>query len=326
MSFASIPEILEDILLGKPVIIVDDETRENEGDLIIAAECVTSEAIAFMATKGCGLICLAMEESQAAQLGLPLVAGVRWDKFSTAFTVSIEAAKGVTTGISAHDRSHTIQTAIQDIATAMDIVTPGHVFPIVARKSGVLERAGHTEAAVDLARLAGLKPAGVIVEIMLPSGEMARVPDLIPYAKEHGLKIGTIKDLIAWRLRTETLLAICDIPAPNAGEGGIIHGFSRLYDGGGQHVAVVHKNEGYDKDCSVLLVTCNPLALGEVYCNPAVYAKHHQAIQNIQKQGGIVLFLSNGTENFIEAETAKILDFLSKKYALVYSVENSAKV
>ncbi len=206
MPVASIEEALEDIRAGKMVIVTDDEDRENEGDLVMAAEKVTPEAINFMAKYGRGLICLALPPEDVERLQLPLQPRRHGTRFDTAFTVSIEARYGVTTGISAYDRAHTIKVAIDPESGPEDIVTPGHVFPIRAREGGVLVRAGHTEASVDLARLAGLKPAGVICEIMNDDGSMARMPDLEKFAAKHGLKIITIRDLIAYRLRNESLV------------------------------------------------------------------------------------------------------------------------
>ncbi len=206
MPVASIEEALEDIRAGKMVIVTDDEDRENEGDLVMAAEKVTPEAINFMAKYGRGLICLALPPEDVERLQLPLQPRRHGTRFDTAFTVSIEARYGVTTGISAYDRAHTIKVAIDPKSGPEDIVTPGHVFPIRAREGGVLVRAGHTEASVDLARLAGLKPAGVICEIMNDDGSMARMPDLEKFAAKHGLKIITIRDLIAYRLRNESLV------------------------------------------------------------------------------------------------------------------------
>ncbi|MCC7305446.1 MAG: 3,4-dihydroxy-2-butanone-4-phosphate synthase [Alphaproteobacteria bacterium] len=203
--FSSIEEIVADIRAGKPVIIVDDEDRENEGDLIIAAEKATAENINFMAREGRGLICLPMEQAMVDRLGLELM-GRGNARNRTAFTVSIEAKEGITTGISAADRAKTILTAIDPKSGPEDIATPGHVFPLLAKEGGVLVRAGHTEAAVDLAKMAGLSGAGVICEIMNDDGTMARLPDLVSYAQRHGLKLGTIADLISYRRRTETLV------------------------------------------------------------------------------------------------------------------------
>ncbi|MCK6489222.1 MAG: 3,4-dihydroxy-2-butanone-4-phosphate synthase [Planctomycetes bacterium] len=207
-QFTPIPEVIAAIRQGRMVVLVDDEDRENEGDLIIAAEHADPRSIAFMATKGCGLICLAMEGRMLDRLGLPLMTRDNRAKLATAFTLSIEAREGVTTGISAADRSRTVQVAIADDAGPEDVVSPGHVFPLRARDGGVLVRPGHSEASVDLSRLAGLKPAAVICEIMRPDGEMARLPDLEPYCREHGLPLATIADLIAYRERTETSVAL----------------------------------------------------------------------------------------------------------------------
>lgn len=203
---STIDEILDDVRNGKPVILVDDEDRENEGDLVIAAQMATPDTINFMAKEGRGLICLPMERSMVERLGLELMGRGNNSRFRTAFTVSIEAREGITTGISAADRAKTIQTAIRPDTGPQDIATPGHVFPLLAKDGGVLVRAGHTEAAVDLARMAGFSGAGVICEIMNDDGTMARLPDLTLYAEKHNLKIGTIADLIAYRRRTESLI------------------------------------------------------------------------------------------------------------------------
>jgi 3,4-dihydroxy 2-butanone 4-phosphate synthase/GTP cyclohydrolase II len=205
-ALASIEEIIEDARNGKMFILIDDEDRENEGDLVIPAEMATPEAVNFMAKFGRGLICLAMTRERIDELGLPLMPRKHSSRHETAFTVSIEAKEGVTTGISAADRARTIAVAIDPACGRDEIVTPGHVFPLVAREGGVLVRAGHTEAAVDLARMAGLLPAGVICEIMNDDGTMARLPDLIQFAQYHGLKVGTIADLIAHRRRTESIV------------------------------------------------------------------------------------------------------------------------
>ena len=191
--------LLEEAAAGRPFILVDAEDRENEGDVIIPADAATSEIIAFMAREARGLICLALTPERAAHLKLKPMAETNRSGMGTAFTVSIEAATGVTTGISAADRARTIAAAIAPDATADDVVSPGHMFPLVAQAGGVLARAGHTEAAVDLARLAGRDPSGVICEIMNDDGTMARLPELIVFARRHGLKIGTIADLIAYR-------------------------------------------------------------------------------------------------------------------------------
>jgi len=201
---SSIEEILEDARAGKMFILVDDEGRENEGDLIIPASMATPEAINFMARYGRGLICLSLSGERVQKLGLPLMAQRNESRHGTAFTVSIEARQGISTGISAADRARTVAVAIDPDSDGTDIATPGHIFPLMARDGGVLVRAGHTEAAVDVARLSGLSPAGVICEIMNDDGTMARMPDLVKFAQFHGLKIGTIADLIKYRRTTET--------------------------------------------------------------------------------------------------------------------------
>jgi 3,4-dihydroxy 2-butanone 4-phosphate synthase/GTP cyclohydrolase II len=203
---AAAEDIIEEARKGRMFILVDDEDRENEGDLVIPAQWATSEAINFMAKHARGLICLAMTRERVEQLGLKLMAQHNGTRHQTAFTVSIEAREGVTTGISAADRARTVAVAIDPSCGPQDIVTPGHVFPLVARDGGTLERTGHTEAAVDLARLAGLTPAGVICEIMNDDGTMARRNDLITFAQRHGLKIGTIADLIAYRRRYDSII------------------------------------------------------------------------------------------------------------------------
>src|SRR5579871_5891537 len=198
-----IDEVLADLRRGRMVIIMDDEDRENEGDLLIAADCVRPEDINFMARYGRGLICLTLTRERCAQLRLPLMVSDNAARQRTNFTVSIEAAEGVTTGISAHDRAHTVRTAVRADARPEDLRQPGHIFPIMAQPGGVLTRAGHTEAGCDLARLAGFEPAAVIVEIMNDDGTMARRPELEGFARSHNLKIGTIADLIRYRLRNE---------------------------------------------------------------------------------------------------------------------------
>ena len=204
--FATVEEAIEDIRQGKFVVVVDAADRENEGDLTIAAQFATPEAINFMAMHARGLICLCLTEERCDELGLRQMTDRNETPYGTAFTVSIEAREGVTTGISAHDRSHTIQVAIDPSKAADSLVQPGHVFPLRSKPGGVLQRAGQTEAAVDLARLAGLNPAGVVCEIMNEDGTMARIPDLVPYCERHGVKLVTVADLIEYRRRTEKLV------------------------------------------------------------------------------------------------------------------------
>jgi len=206
MSISSIPEIIAEIQAGHMVVLVDEEDRENEGDLLMAAEFVTPASINFMAKHGRGLICLTLTEERCRQLNLPLMVNNNRSQLGTAFTVSIEAARGVTTGISAADRARTVQAAVKRDAGPEDIVQPGHIFPLMAQKGGVLVRAGHTEAGCDLAQLGGLTPAAVICEVLKDDGDMARLPDLLEFAGQHNLKVGTIADLIHYRSRTESLV------------------------------------------------------------------------------------------------------------------------
>ncbi len=232
-SIERVHRAIEDIRAGRMVILVDDEDRENEGDLVMAAELVTPEAINFMARHGRGLICLALTEAKVAALELPMMVDANRSSRTTAFTVSIEAAQGVTTGISARDRAHTIRTAVAPEARPADLVSPGHVFPLRARPGGVLQRTGHTEGSVDLAQLAGLLPAGVICEIMNEDGSMARMPDLVRFADEHGLRILTIADLIQFRLQQERLvrrLTTAELELPS-GARWTAHTYATLDDG-----------------------------------------------------------------------------------------------
>ena len=236
-----IEDILEDARNGRPYILVDAEDRENEGDVIIPAQFATPDQINFMARHARGLICLAITADRARQLRLPPMAAENRTSTGTAFTVSIEAKDGVTTGISAADRARTVQVAVDPARTADDIVSPGHVFPLVARDGGVLVRTGHTEAAVDISRMAGLTPAGVICEIMNDDGTMARLPDLVAFAQLHGLKIGTIADLIAYRRRTERYVErIMDTPFESVHGGPFRLMLYRNTIEGAEHVALVH--------------------------------------------------------------------------------------
>jgi len=235
-----IEDIIEDARNGRPYILVDAEDRENEGDVIIPAQFATPDQINFMAKHARGLICLAMTDERARRLRLPPMAAENRAGMGTAFTVSIEAREGVTTGISAADRARTIQVAVDPTRDADDIVSPGHVFPLVAREGGVLVRAGHTEAAVDISRLAGLTPAGVICEIMNDDGTMARLPDLVAFAQLHGLKIGTIADLIAYRRRTERFVErVLETPFDSVHGGPFRLMLYRNVIEGAEHVALV---------------------------------------------------------------------------------------
>jgi len=238
-AISPVEDIIEDARNGRMFILVDHEDRENEGDLIIPAQMATPDAINFMATHGRGLICLALTGERIDALGLPLMASYNSSRHETAFTISIEAREGVTTGISAHDRAHTVAVAIDPTKGPQDIATPGHVFPLRARDGGVLIRAGHTEAAVDIARLAGLNPSGVICEIMKDDGTMARLPDLVAFAQKHGLKIGTISDLIAYRHKHDNLVHESDSRHVTSAYGGdwLMRIFTDQTDGT-EHVAL----------------------------------------------------------------------------------------
>jgi 3,4-dihydroxy 2-butanone 4-phosphate synthase/GTP cyclohydrolase II len=292
MSVAKIEEILEDLKQGKMIILVDDEDRENEGDLTMAAEKVTPEAINFMAKYGRGLICLSLEPEIVDRLKLPLMVTDNRSPFKTAFTVSVEARQGVTTGISAADRAHTIQTAIADDAVPDDLVQPGHVFPLRARRGGVLFRTGQTEGSVDLARLAGLKPAGVICEVMNDDGTMARMPDLRKFADQHGLKIATVADVIAYRMRKESFVhkaAETVLPTP-FGEFKAVAFVNDIDDY--EHLALI-KGE-IDPDKEVLVRVHSQCLTGDVFgsyrCDCGTQLE--KAMQMVQEQGlGVILYL-----------------------------------
>ncbi|MCX8500956.1 MAG: 3,4-dihydroxy-2-butanone-4-phosphate synthase [Alphaproteobacteria bacterium] len=239
-SIGPIPELIAECAAGRMVILMDDEGRENEGDLVIPASFASAEAVNFMAKYGRGLICLALTRSRVEELGLPLMAAHNRSRHETAFTVSIEAREGISTGISAADRARTISVATDPGCGAGDLVSPGHVFPLVARDGGVLVRSGHTEAAVDLARLAGLHPAGVICEIMNDDGTMARLPDILKFAAHHQLKVGTIADLIAHRRQSDSLIERTAVYPYNDGSGNEFKAvLYRSKFGYGEHLALV---------------------------------------------------------------------------------------
>ncbi|MGD9160512.1 MAG: bifunctional 3,4-dihydroxy-2-butanone-4-phosphate synthase/GTP cyclohydrolase II [Desulfobacteraceae bacterium] len=292
MTISRIEDVIEDLKNGKMIILVDDEDRENEGDLTMAAEKVTPEAINFMAKYGRGLICLSLEPDLVEQLNLPLMVDNNKSPFNTAFTVSIEAREGVTTGISAHDRAKTILTAVKDDAKPEDLVQPGHIFPLRARKGGVLFRTGQTEGSVDLARLAGLKPAGVICEIMKDDGTMARMPDLIEFAEEHDLKIATVADIIAYRMRNESFVHIVAetvLPTPY-GEFKA-YGFVNDIDDY-EHLALVKGDIDTEKE--ILVRVHSQCLTGDVFgsyrCDCGTQLE--KAMEIIQKEGlGIILYL-----------------------------------
>jgi 3,4-dihydroxy 2-butanone 4-phosphate synthase/GTP cyclohydrolase II len=293
MPVARIEDAIEDIRQGKMVILVDDEDRENEGDLTMAAEMVTPEAINFMAKYGRGLICLTLTAEKCEQLRLPLMVSSNTSSFGTAFTVSIEAKKGVTTGISAADRAHTILTAVAEGAKSEDLARPGHVFPLRARTGGVLVRAGQTEGSVDLARLAGLKPSGVICEIMNDDGTMARMPHLKKFAREHGLKICTIADLVAYRLKHELLVRrAADVLLPSS-YGGDFRAIAFENDVDNlEHLALVKGEIRGDEP--VLVRVHSECLTGDVFgsrrCDCA--DQLHRAMEMIDADGrGVVLYM-----------------------------------
>jgi 3,4-dihydroxy 2-butanone 4-phosphate synthase/GTP cyclohydrolase II len=300
-AISTTAELIEEAKAGRIFIMIDDEDRENEGDLIIPAEHATPEAINFMARYGRGLICLALDRSRVETLGLPLVARQNSSRHQTAFTVSIEAREGVTTGISAADRSRTIQVAIDPESTARDIVTPGHVFPLAARDGGVLVRTGHTEAAVDIARMAGLDPSAVICEIMNDDGSMARLPDLIAFAQLHGFKIGTIEDLISYRRRTEKLIErILEQPFTSRTGGDfrlIIYANKVAY---AEHIALVKGDVSTPGPVLVRMHSVNILddVLGDMASNRS--RDLHASMEAIGREGrGVVVLIREGYPTFL---------------------------
>jgi 3,4-dihydroxy 2-butanone 4-phosphate synthase/GTP cyclohydrolase II len=251
MSISSTQEIVAELRAGRMVILVDEEDRENEGDLVLAADFVTPEAINFMVKYARGLVCLTLTEARCEQLALPMMTSRNGTSFGTNFTVSIEAAEGVTTGISAADRAKTIATAVAKNAQPSDIVQPGHIFPLKAQKGGVLMRAGHTEAGCDLTEMAGLTPASVICEIMKDDGTMARLPDLLEFAKEHNLKIGTIADLIHYRSQNESLVERVAERVADTASGEFRLVAFRDKPSGSAHLALVHGDIRPDQECLV---------------------------------------------------------------------------
>jgi 3,4-dihydroxy 2-butanone 4-phosphate synthase/GTP cyclohydrolase II len=294
MPISTIEEALEDIRAGKMVILVDDEDRENEGDLTLAAEKISAEAINFMARYGRGLICLSLTQEKIEQLQIPMMIGHNTSPFRTAFTVSIEAKQGVTTGISAADRATTILTAIADDAGPDDLVMPGHIFPLRARKGGVLVRTGQTEGSVDLARLAGLKPAGVICEIMKDDGTMARLPDLEIFATEYNLKIVTVRDIIEYRLRNESFVhraATTVLPTLYGGEFTAIAYTNDIDDS--EHLALV-KGEITPEDEVLVRVHSECLTgdvLGSLRCDCGKQLQ--AAMKMVEREGkGVILYMA----------------------------------
>lgn len=292
-AISPIEEVIEDARNGRMYILVDHEDRENEGDLCIPAQMCTPEAINFMATYGRGLICLTLTGERIEALDLPLMASQNSSRHTTAFTVSIEAREGVSTGISAHDRARTVAVAIDAGKTGADIATPGHIFPLRARDGGVLVRAGHTEAATDVARLAGLNPSGVICEIMNDDGTMARLPDLVAFAQRHGLKIGTISDLIAYRRRYDNLVKLESESQITSEFGG--DWTMRVYTDttqGAQHIALIKGDISGDAPVLVRMHGLDPM-LDMVGTGPKGRAfEFSQAMKDVAAEGrGVVVLL-----------------------------------
>ncbi len=293
MAVSSIEAAIQDIRAGKMIILVDDEDRENEGDLCMAAEAVTPEAINFMAMYGRGLICLSLSPDITDQLGLPMMVQDNKSPYGTGFTISIEARTGVSTGISAADRCRTIQAASAPGASPRDIISPGHIFPLRARKGGVLVRTGQTEGSVDLARLAGMRTAGIICEIMKDDGSMARMPDLEVFAEQHGLKIVTIADLVAYRLREDTLVqrvAEARLPTLHAGEFKII-AYTNEVDGY-EHLALVKGDISPEEP--ILVRVHSECLTGDVFnsarCDCG--SQLHAAMQMVEQEGkGVILYM-----------------------------------
>lgn len=300
MTFATIPEVLAALQRGEMIVLVDDEDRENEGDLVMAAQFADTKSIAFMATKGCGLICLAMAGTLLDRLGLPLMTTDNRSRMGTAFTLSIEAREGVTTGISAADRARTVQVAITPESRPQDIVVPGHVFPLRARDGGVLVRAGHTEAAVDLAQLAGLTQAGVICEIMQSDGSMARLPELQVFARTHGLLLASIADLIAWRETRESLVQLvaeADIPT----ESGPFRAYAWANTLNGEHHLALVRGErlGPGRVCPdpVLVRVQQEAVLADVFTVVPNRIDLRQCLARIAAAGEGVLLVVNDVAN-----------------------------
>jgi 3,4-dihydroxy 2-butanone 4-phosphate synthase/GTP cyclohydrolase II len=299
--FTDVPGAVEEIKAGRMIVVVDDEDRENEGDLTLAAEHVTPEAINFMAKHGRGLICLTLTEERADYLRLGPMTQQNSSRFGTAFTETIEAREGVTTGISAHDRAHTIKVAINPASTANDLARPGHVFPLRARKGGVLVRAGQTEASVDLARMAGLIPAGVICEIMKDDGTMARVPDLIEFCTQHGMKMLTVAELIRYRLQNERYIvrvAESEVPTPY-GEFRMI-AYESEVTGGESHIALVKGDVSKGEESVLVRVHSHCLA-GDIFgttlcdCHRIV----QRSLKAIADEGrGALIYLHNTSRGF----------------------------
>ena len=302
---ASAEDIIAEARAGRMFILVDDEDRENEGDLVIPAQFATPEAVNFMIRHARGLVCLAMTRSRVEKLGLPLMSQSNGSRHQTAFTVSIEAREGVSTGISAADRAHTIAVAINPETGRDDIATPGHVFPLLAREGGSLVRAGHTEASVDIARLAGLLPAGVICEIIRDDGEMARMPDLVSFAQHHGLKLGTIADLIAYRRRTERLVKKITDGTMNHAVGGEwrVAVYANTVDYA-EHLVLI---KGDVAEPGPVLVRMHAVDLMDDVVGGTTATRLHQAMRMIAAEGrGVVVMLRDTRADGLSRRVASL--------------------
>ena len=306
-KFSSIPTIIQDAKKGKMFILVDDKNRENEGDLIIPGSKCNSKNINFMAKHGRGLICLALTSKKVKKLNLPLMSSINKSRTQTAFTISIEAKKGVTTGISAHDRAKTIKVAIKPNSNRNSIVSPGHVFPLVAKDGGVLERAGHTEASVDISKLANLNPSAVICEVMNEDGTMARYKDLIPFAKKHKLKIAKIEDLISYRLKNEKLIKLISNKKMKIKKFGNfdLKTFKNILDGS-EHYAIIKGKFNKNKASRVRVISTNVLNSffnfkKDIYKN---------SLKHLSKFNNFALILIKGTStNLSVLDNNKILRY-----------------
>ncbi|WP_088625638.1 3,4-dihydroxy-2-butanone-4-phosphate synthase [Oceanicola sp. 22II-s10i] len=315
-AISSVEEIIDDARNGRMFILVDHEDRENEGDLVIPAQMCTPDAINFMAKHGRGLICLSMTGTRVDQLGLPLMASQNSSRHETAFTVSIEAREGVSTGISAHDRARTVAVAIDSAKGAADIATPGHVFPLRAREGGVLVRAGHTEAAVDISRLAGLNPSGVICEIMNEDGTMSRLPELVAFAQMHGLKIGTISDLISYRRRHDNLVKVREEQTVQSEFGG--EWTLRIYTDstqGAEHIALIKGDVEGDDPVLVRMHALDPLKDVAGLGGKGRTAEFADAMRLIAEEGRGVLVLLRDTHMRL-ATGAEVSPQVLKQYGL----------
>jgi 3,4-dihydroxy 2-butanone 4-phosphate synthase/GTP cyclohydrolase II len=322
MAISSVEEILEDFRQGKMVLIMDDENRENEGDIIIAAEVVTPQHMTFMAREACGLICLTMTQARGKQLKLPFMVENNRSQHETNFTVSIEAAEGITTGISAADRAVTVRTAVKANATPDDIVMPGHIFPIVAQRGGVLTRAGHTEAGCDLARLSGYEPSSVIVEVMNEDGTMAKRPELEIFAEKHGIKLGTIADLIQYRLANDKTIDLIDEKTINTRHGEFQ---LRTYTDSISdciHYAMIMGEINEDEPCLVRVQTLNKLRdiIGTKRPDSRSSWSLSDSLDKVAAEGqGVVVIV--GQETTKSEELAEIEHFPSPQPALKANME-----